>query len=188
MSTQLTYTRGNSAQTIVFDSCKRSYTFEAELTDSPQEKKAVQSDGAINKPSGAVLDCQITDHPLDGAARHNEPASEGRANRIFNELLRVKTEFLLCNLVGGPVALPQCRIQRIELDQTKPLVGTLAFKLTLREVLISELETVPEVTPSERPPQKKTDKGDKSTTDADGNTKNQSYAKKAKNAIVKFFQ
>lgn len=183
MSTQLTYTRGNTAQTIVFDSAKRSFSFEAELTDSPQERRAVQTDGAINKPSSATLDVQISDYPLGGG----RAVEVGRAARIFNELIKVKTDFLVCSLVGGPTEIAQCRIQKIELDQTKPTAGALAFRITLREVLISEARTAPLITPTERTPQKRTDKGDKTTTQADANASNQSYLQKGRNAISKFF-
>ncbi len=176
MSTELSFTRGNSLQRIVFDSATRSMTFEAELTNSPQEKAAVATDGWINKPDAVTLNCKLTDYPIGGLA---EP---GRAVRLFNELKEVKAAGLVCALATPTQSFDALRINRISLTQEKPRTGIMEFSISLQQSVVADSQTVPLVTSAERKPQPLTDKGKKGTGDGSDKT-NKSYAASAVDGI-----
>ena len=186
MSTQVSFTRGNALQTIVFDSATRNMQFTADLTDSPQEAAGLATDGWVNKPDALSLNAMLTDYPISIAGRGvGGTAEAGRAKRLLNELIAVKSAGLVCSVGGiGIGQFDSVRISAINITQDKPLAGAIEFSISFRQSVVADSRTVPLVTKAERKPQAVDDKGKKGTEDADPNKKKESYLHKAKTGIV----
>lgn len=185
MSTEISFTRGQSLKRIVFDTATRVSTFEAELTDSPQERGGLVTDGWIKKPDMLALSCTLTDNPLSRpGGGTGETAEPGRAQRLVNELIDVQAAGLLCAVSTPWRQYDSMRIKSIVVNDDKPkTAASLAFTVTLRQSVVADSLTVPQVTASERKPQGQVDKGKKGTEDADTNKGKQSYIQKLRKGI-----
>lgn len=176
MSTQIVYTRGNSARTIVFDSATRNTKFSAMVTESPQERAASVSDGWINNPDEMTVTAMVTDYPITRSGGGIGQAAEaGRASRIVTELKAIKSEGLLCTVQSPWQNFSTARIVSIVINEDKPLSGALPVVITFKQSIIADSQTVPLVTPTERKPQPTTDKGGTATGGADAGKANKSY-------------
>lgn len=177
MSTQLTYTRGNTAQTIVFDSATRTAKFSATLTESPQERAATVTDGWINNPDEVTINARLSDYPISSQGGGiGVPAEVGRATRLLNEIIKIKSEGLVCLLKTPWKDYDSVRIQSISVDESKPTKGHKEFSISFKQSVIANSQTVPLVTRAERKPKPTTDKGSKGTEGAGANKANKSYA------------
>lgn len=177
MSTQITFTRGTQARTIVFDFAERKSTFSAQLTDSPQERSSSVTDGWVNDPDSHTLSVRLVDFPIKReAGGSGEPGRVGRAAALLEELISVKREGLLCILQTPWRINTDVRIRSIAVTEDKTLGNTKAFTIEFRQTKIADSQTVPLVTPVERKPQPSTDKGRKGTGEADENKSKKSWA------------
>jgi hypothetical protein len=184
MTTELSFTRGQSLKTIPFDTATRQATFSADLTNSPQERGGLTTDGWTNKPDALSLNCTLTDTPLSRPGGGTGATAEVvRAARLLNELIEVKAAGLLCAVSTPWRQYDSMRIQTIVVNDDKPKSGARAFTITLQQSVVADSITVPQVTASERKPQPSTDKGKKGTDDADANKGKQSYIQKIRKGI-----
>lgn len=184
MSTQLTFTRGTQAKTIVFDFAERKSTFSAQLTDSPQERASALTDGWVNDPDTHTLNVRLVDFPLKReAGGSGEPGRVGRAAALLEELISVKSEGLLCILETPWRINTDIRIRSITVSEDKNLGNTKAFTIEFQQSRIANSQAVPLVTSAERKPQPITDKGRKGTGDADENKAKKSWAAGLKDGI-----
>lgn len=186
MATSLSFTRGQSLEQVVFDSATRTATFEADLTDSPQEAAGLVTDGWVNKPDSLSLNVTLTDYPLQKSGGGVGGVAEvGRAARILNQLISVKEAGLVCAVSTPWRDYTSVRIKTITVNEEKPVAGALTFTILFRQSVVADSQTVPLVTKTERKPQASTDKGKKGSEEGDENKKKESYLHKLKKGITK---
>ncbi len=184
MTTEISFTRGQSLKRIPFDTATRVATFEVELTNSPQEGGGLVTDGWVKKPDRLVLNCTLTDNPLSRPGGGTGATAEvGRANRLLNELIEVQGAGLLCAVSTPWKQYDSMRINSIVATDDKPKSGSRMFTIALGQSVVADSITVPLVTATERKPQPTTDKGKKGTEETDENKKKQSYIQKIRKGL-----
>ncbi len=177
MASTVTYQNGQGLEVITFDvTNSERHTHDADVTEHPLELGAATNDHVRAKPADLSLDVTVTDYPLSqGGGGIGVRPEVGRAARIFDRLVTLRTDGTVLTVETGARAYSNMVLKSVTVPRDKALSGALRISLQFKEIKIVRSESVP-VRVASTKAKPKVNGGKQPGTNADDAKKSKSYA------------